>query len=382
MFNNLGGIFMPRISTIDQKIEALIEWNRKYPFAKMVSNFYIKNPLRYYAHSEEEYKTLSDQFLKMQKYYDYVTDRKSRGKLAPSLEKMCKEGNIRGVFGYPSTTEALSQKYGLKPGKIDYILCKYNTIEDFMKAYKEGRLDKQDMYIFEDNFANLCIDYSTGTSDPHIVSLLQAISGDYSFSDKKNLRFYDTAKLIEVLGKLNEKEENIIKFRLGICDGKPHTLEETFQQFGLSGRERVKSLERKALRQLRALPSIRKSIYAYIDSDIQDEDLTPEEKTERASILDKIFNSNFIFLPDNGFTQASSDITPSALKDMASSLLTIKENIANRKPKPENTALQNIAAQKSRLTREAKRLEAQLQERKAELASTLDNNDINLDSKD
>ncbi len=53
-----------------------------------------------------------------------------------------------------------------------------------------------------------------------------------------------------VLGTLNDRERKIIKFRYGLIDGFPRTLEELSREFNLT-RERIRQIESKALCKLR-----------------------------------------------------------------------------------------------------------------------------------
>jgi RNA polymerase primary sigma factor len=54
---------------------------------------------------------------------------------------------------------------------------------------------------------------------------------------------------------LTEKEARVIKMRFGICGAEPMTLEQVGEVFGVT-RERVRQIESKALRKLRASPQI------------------------------------------------------------------------------------------------------------------------------
>lgn len=54
----------------------------------------------------------------------------------------------------------------------------------------------------------------------------------------------------EVLGTLTEREDKVIKYRFGLIDGCPRTLEEVGRIFGVT-RERIRQIEAKALRKLR-----------------------------------------------------------------------------------------------------------------------------------
>ncbi len=57
-------------------------------------------------------------------------------------------------------------------------------------------------------------------------------------------------QLEEVLTTLTPREEQVLRMRFGLVDGKPHTLEEVGKEFDVT-RERIRQIESKALRKLR-----------------------------------------------------------------------------------------------------------------------------------
>ena len=57
-------------------------------------------------------------------------------------------------------------------------------------------------------------------------------------------------QLVEVLSTLPPREEQVLKLRFGIEDGRTRTLEEVGKQFHVT-RERIRQIEAKALRKLR-----------------------------------------------------------------------------------------------------------------------------------
>jgi RNA polymerase primary sigma factor len=57
-------------------------------------------------------------------------------------------------------------------------------------------------------------------------------------------------QLEEVLDTLTDREENVLRLRFGLEDGRTRTLEEVGQVFGVT-RERIRQIEAKALRKLR-----------------------------------------------------------------------------------------------------------------------------------
>ena len=56
-------------------------------------------------------------------------------------------------------------------------------------------------------------------------------------------------QLEEVLSTLTPREEQVLRMRFGLTDGKPHTLEEVGKEFDVT-RERIRQIESKALRKL------------------------------------------------------------------------------------------------------------------------------------
>ena len=67
----------------------------------------------------------------------------------------------------------------------------------------------------------------------------------------------------EVLGSLNEREQKVLKLRVGLEDGRARTLEEVGKEFDVT-RERIRQIEAKALRKLRH-PSRSKKLRDYLD---------------------------------------------------------------------------------------------------------------------
>ncbi len=70
-------------------------------------------------------------------------------------------------------------------------------------------------------------------------------------------------QLMSVLSTLSSREENVLKLRFGLEDGKARTLEEVGREFSVT-RERIRQIEAKALRKLRH-PSRSKKLKDYLD---------------------------------------------------------------------------------------------------------------------
>ncbi|MDQ1910117.1 RNA polymerase sigma factor RpoD [Paenibacillus sp. GD4] len=71
-------------------------------------------------------------------------------------------------------------------------------------------------------------------------------------------------QLEEVLDTLTEREENVLRLRFGLDDGRTRTLEEVGKVFGVT-RERIRQIEAKALRKLRH-PSRSRRLKDFMDS--------------------------------------------------------------------------------------------------------------------
>ena len=70
-------------------------------------------------------------------------------------------------------------------------------------------------------------------------------------------------QLSEVLGTLTEREQQVLRLRFGLDDGRARTLEEVGSQFGVT-RERIRQIEAKALRKLRH-PSRSKKLKDFLE---------------------------------------------------------------------------------------------------------------------
>lgn len=77
--------------------------------------------------------------------------------------------------------------------------------------------------------------------------------GDLPTEDKvfqEVLKHDTTATLAELLGRLGDREREVIRLRFGLETNQPHTLQEIGDMYGV-GRERIRQIEARALRKLR-----------------------------------------------------------------------------------------------------------------------------------
>ena len=70
-------------------------------------------------------------------------------------------------------------------------------------------------------------------------------------------------QLVEVLSTLTSREQQVLRLRFGLDDGRARTLEEVGKDFNVT-RERIRQIEAKALRKLRH-PSRSRKLRDYLD---------------------------------------------------------------------------------------------------------------------
>ncbi|OIK61185.1 RNA polymerase sigma factor RpoD [Oenococcus oeni] len=85
-------------------------------------------------------------------------------------------------------------------------------------------------------------------NDSHLGDFIEDNEGESPIESTSDQMLKD--QLEEVLGTLTEREENVLRLRFGLEDGKTRTLEEVGRVFGVT-RERIRQIEAKALRKLR-----------------------------------------------------------------------------------------------------------------------------------
>lgn len=113
-----------------------------------------------------------------------------------------------------------------------------------LKEIKKLELFDQTVSPF-DNMQSL--DSSTG----HDTCTIQ----EPAAANQALVQFFRDEEMKTLMAQLNERERSIISYRYGLIDGKAHTLEETGKHFELT-RERIRQIEREAMRRLRKYMSI------------------------------------------------------------------------------------------------------------------------------
>ena len=324
-------------STIDEKIDALIEWQQKYPdiiLERKKSNQPISEKtiekLKELAQAEGvEFSEIEEKYKKIQSYNEYVRGRETNGKLTEEQWRRCKEGNLRGKFGFPTEIEKLAEKLKTDVKVISEITTNYGSIDNFIQMYRDGKLNDEEVMWYNNNFINNIIDMDYNPLSKNYINLLRAVFGMHRLNEN-NLMLFPSAKLEESLKILNSREMFVIQHRFGLIDGTYKTLEEVGKELSVT-RDRVRQIEAKALRRLRHQSRIKHFQPVIISKLKENEYISDEEKDELTILEQDIWNSNLIFrhnsIDDVDFDKEKFDI-----------IISIKEKINIRKEEAERAS--------------------------------------------
>jgi RNA polymerase primary sigma factor len=126
-------------------------------------------------------------------------------------------------YGRRPTPEEIAHEMGIKPGKVRWMLKVSSHPVSLAQPVGEDQDSELEAFIEDDGI----------------------LSPEES-AHQSQLR----AKVQEVLGTLTPREARILRLRFGLQDGRSHTLEQVGRKFGLT-RERIRQIEKEALRRLR-----------------------------------------------------------------------------------------------------------------------------------
>lgn len=269
-------------STIDEKIDSLVEWRRRYPKIQIIP-IATDEELREYARADEEFSQIQEEYEKMQRYYDYVRYRKYQGKLNEKQMEKGKEGEIGGVFGYSTRIEELAKRYGIIEKDIDYLLTKFGTLDNFYEMHNTGKIEGKKDRTLEEKIIRNVVDID-GNSNIGYENLYRDVFGIETI--KKDLSFYSSKGLQKELEELTEREKYVIESIYGLNEGKPpKTFNAIGEEIGITG-NRVSQIVKKACRKF-ILPSRSRKIKIF--SEIEDDEyLTDKEKQQIEEIKKNI----------------------------------------------------------------------------------------------
>jgi len=330
--NKLGILEKRFDTTIDEKIDAVVEWYKKYPDIivertskdklKLISEKTIERLKRVAQTEGIEFSELEKRYKKIQSYNEYIIHRKFQGKLREAQIKKCKEGNLRGPFGFPTEIEKLADKLKIDVEQVSLIITRYGNFNNFTKMYREGKISNEEIIMYNNNLINNLIDIDYNPMSDNYSNLLCAIFG-IQILDENKLKLFQSEKLEENLKTLDPHEIDMIKQRYGLIDGKPKTLEDLVKQLNIT-RDKIRHIEAKALRKLRHPTKTAQFRPIEISELKENEYVSDEEKAALTDLENDIWNSDLIF---KNHSVDNSDFD----KDKFNIIRSIKEKINIRK---------------------------------------------------
>ena len=288
-------------STIDEKIDALIEWNKKYPdviverkkINQQISDATIKK-LKEIAQAEGiEFSELEERYKKIISYNEYVRSREINGKLTESQWNKCKEGNLRGKFGFPTKIEQLAEKLKIDVKQVADIIDRFGSMDNFIQMYRDGRLSDEQTMLYNSSLINNIIDIDCNPLAENYAKLLEHIFG-YEFCKEQEFRVFSSKWIEEQLETIDPREKGVIQLRFGLIDGKIQTLSDTGKYYGICD-SRAAQVEEKALRKLRHPSRARKLMPCAIQDLKGNVYVSDEERVALADLERDILNSNLIY---------------------------------------------------------------------------------------
>ncbi|MBO5143418.1 MAG: DEAD/DEAH box helicase family protein [Clostridia bacterium] len=301
--------FCNREKTIDEKIDELVNWFKRYPIARMDSKeIYdkIEDILKAYEPSARKQKLLLAEYNRLLKEYQSLSSKKVREGLTTEQLEKCREGNLGGKFGTPDYFKTLSKKYRINEKKIKYIIYRYGSVENFIEAYFKITFDRLDEKVLGGNirtrFNIRDLNGSRGLDD----LFDKVVNHDRHFIFVKHLPkmgnnaewfFYDGDKLLSYIDNLSEKDKEITKLMYGIEKDRAYTYKEIAERYEVS-RSRIYNIEtvviNKFAKQRRDF-----TIVQFIN--MLERPHFGEAKEKVRKLKEMIFKSNIIFYPDEEF---------------------------------------------------------------------------------
>lgn len=143
---------------------------------------------------------------------------------------------VEGVNKMKNVERALTISLGREP-----------TLEE---VAKEMGIDVAKVEKLRDSSKEVSsLDVAIGEDDE--TTMGELIADTSSLTPEESIDIQTKSEVLDtILGTLEGREGDVIKYRYGLMDGEPRTLEEVGQIFGLT-KERIRQIEAKALRKLR-----------------------------------------------------------------------------------------------------------------------------------
>ena len=313
------GILERRIdSTLDEKIDALIEWKKKYPDV-VITRENLNQPigdetikkLKELAQAEGiEFSEIEERYKKIKSYNNYIRYRETEGALTEQQWNKCKEGNLGGKFGFSTEAEQLAKKLKIDVKQVVDIINNFGSMDNFIQMYKDGKLS-----MYNNKLITNMIDIDYNPLAQNYLRLVKEIFGS-SFEFK----LFSTDELNTAIEALNTREKETIQFYFGLIDGKCKTYKDLSKYFGVS-KSAIGQTIGKAIRGLRWLSRFKPFTFEQLK---ENEYISDKEIELLSDLENEILNSNLIFKHD-------SIVDLDFSKDKFDTIRDIQKNIESRK---------------------------------------------------
>lgn len=318
------GILERRIdSTLDEKIDALIEWKKKYPdvvitrenLTQPIGDETIKK-LKELAQVEGiEFSEIEERYKKIKSYNNYIRHRETEGVLTEQQWNKCKEGNLGGKFGFSTEAEQLAKKLKIDVKQVVDIINNFGSMDNFIQMYKDGKLSKGQIELYNNKLINNMIDIDYNPLAQNYLRLVKEIFGS-SFEFK----LFSTDELNTAIEALNTRDKEAIQLYFGLIDGKCKTYGDLSKYFDVS-ESAIRGIISKAKRELHYQSRLKPFTFEQLK---ENEYISDEEIELLSDLENEILNSNLIFKHD-------SIVDLDFSKDKFDTIRDIQKNIESRK---------------------------------------------------
>jgi len=296
------GILDRRIeNTIDEKIDIIIKWTQEHPgipilrvdIDKSKDRSLLYKLKQFSGDDKEKLNELIKEYKNIQRYYDYICVRHCKGKLTEEQINKCKDANVGERFGISNEILEFSKKHQIELEKVIDVYKEFGSYDNFISLYKEGKLTDAELSRYNEILINNIIDIDFSPNSENYLDLLNDIFGGTVYNNN-NLNIFSSKSIDKEVQKLGEIEQEIIKERYGLIDGKVKTLDKLANKFNVT-RNAIRQREAKVLRMLRYPDSLNRIRAINLNKLIGVDDISQEEKIELQDLIDEIWNSELSF---------------------------------------------------------------------------------------
>lgn len=245
-WSDLGILERQIDSTIDEKIDALVNWSTKYPLARLSDCKASTKYLKLKSKSQEEFLCLMDEYEKLRNYYEYIKQRNCQKHLSQGQIQKLMKGNVGGVFLDYDNIEKLSERYRISKKKMYTLIDKYSHIDVIKKMYKNILAKKS---IDDKSITNISYNLRK-TIDIRLSDNTGFETLFLKITDGAENIIYDSQALLSAINNLDDRLAYVIKQVYGLESGIPKSQGKLSQELNVSD-SRVQQLVERAIKKLK-----------------------------------------------------------------------------------------------------------------------------------